>query len=510
MVTSPSVRLLNLSLLLIVLLISDGAGQEPFFAPNLVTRAPSPQPGRNAYFGGSIQALDFDNDGRLELAVGAWNEDVDAGFNGFGVCRIISMPEFDEITRLINPRLRERTDLFGFSMSWGDADTDGLPELAVGMPGAHAGSARLAGSVLIFADVTLDGYNGMRHPQPVGVDLLGSSLVIADLHPNPGDEILIGAPFRDTSETDAGQVLLFGAAPTAPYPVLEMFTPQSPTPAGHFGSSLAAGDFDGDGAIDMAIGSEGAGDGGEVHILYGGSYTRRAAIVPADPVPGLNFGRSLAATDINGDGIADLAVGRPGADFENPSGAVDLILGPNFTSRQRITAPADTVLGFGNALEMADLDRDGRVDLIVGAITTPSPFDPAVTGAGEIVLFTTALQLAGVPPLPGDVNGDGDRDYQDIFVLGEHWGDDGAGTDADSDGDGQVDADDAVSVVVGGESAAADLNGDGRVNWHDLLLFGSAWQRPGGLLPGSDLNRDGFVDSADLRRFIDDAEHFRR
>ena len=482
---------------------------DSFFLPSLITRAPSPQPGRNAYYGGSIRAVDIDSDGRLELAAGAWNEDVDAGFNGYGACRIVSLPSLTEAAKIVNPRLPERNDYFGYSIGWGDADNDGLPEMAVGIPGAAAGSASLAGHVLIFSDETFGKYYGLRHTTPNAADLFGSSCIIADLLAEDGEEILIGAPFRDGGEADTGEVVLFGASPVSPYPEKMTFTPQFPFAYGRFGSSLAAGDFDGDGSLDIAIGAEGAGDGGEVYIYYGPSFTRTARIVPYDVSTNLYFGRSMAAGDINGDGVDDLAVGRPGADLESSEGAVDLILGPDFSTRQRVNSPSDSVLGFGNAVELADLDGDGKVDLAVGAIMTPSPYDPNVTGAGEIILFTTSLQLAGVPPLPGDVDGDEDRDYMDLFNFADQWqtrtAARGGGENADQNRDGLVDADDAAAVAVSGRASAADLNGDGRLSLHDLMLFGSSWQREAGLLPGCDFDRDGFVDDADLRLYIREA-----
>lgn len=112
----------------------------------------------------------------------------------------------------------------------------------------------------------------------------------------------------------------------------------------HFGATLASGDFDGDGFEDLAIGApresnDRFGDAGAVYILPGGpdgfenerSYRVDQASVPcaAKPSLGSNFGFSLAAGDLDQDGIDDLAVGGPGINSEQGlnSGAVFLLWG---------------------------------------------------------------------------------------------------------------------------------------------------------------------------------------
>ncbi len=102
-----------------------------------------------------------------------------------------------------------------------------------------------------------------------------------------------------------------------------------PEDRGYFGDVVAAGDFDGDGAQDLAIGvpQKSAGDfgfelSGEVHVFYGlrGSVlsAMRDEVWHQDRTGVLDeaewedqFGSSLATGDFDGDGFDDLAIGVP-------------------------------------------------------------------------------------------------------------------------------------------------------------------------------------------------------
>ncbi len=86
-----------------------------------------------------------------------------------------------------------------------------------------------------------------------------------------------------------------------------------------FGRSVDSGDFDNDGFVDLAIGMPGE-DGGSVIVIYGSvdlltsegnQRFRQGDGLPDDSENEDLFGFKVVAGDFNGDGFDDLAVGAP-------------------------------------------------------------------------------------------------------------------------------------------------------------------------------------------------------
>lgn len=240
---------------------------------------------------------------------------------------------------------------FGWDLTTGDFNGDGVDDLAMGSErsvfsgNAYVlfGRATTPGNPTPFAatiDLSLlDGTDGFRFTdEGQGNGLTGYSLANAgDLNGDGIDDLLAGAP-RATADglTRAGRAyVLYGSA--SGFPALisvadidgsNGFLINGTMSEESLGWNVAAGDLNGDGRSDLAIGavSEQASRPGVVYLFLGRDGGFPAVVDPTDPgildgVLGLRLdgvtssdwvGNSLSVdADINHDGVDDLIVGAP-------------------------------------------------------------------------------------------------------------------------------------------------------------------------------------------------------
>jgi hypothetical protein len=221
-----------------------------------------------------------------------------------------------------------------------------------------------------------------------------------------------------------------------------------------FGGTLAAGDVDGDGDDDLAVGVPGETMGGVrragVVALVLGSFDGLTAAgnrVVSQDTPGVpgraevndRFGWELVLADLDGDGDDDLAVGvgheaLPGGP---EGGAVQVLNGGEgfgvaggrilHQGLAAIPGELDRDDHFGVELAAGDLDGDGRSELLIG---TPHEQGEGLATRGTITVVSSPLRRNLLPatlltdPLPpgwgfghsvavGDLDSDG---FGDVIV----------------------------------------------------------------------------------------------
>src|SRR5215204_7001059 len=214
-----------------------------------------------------------------------------------------------------------------------DFNGDGAADLAIGAPGENSSSGVV--HVLYGSGTGLTAAGSQLWSQdspgiagaPEAGDIFGFALAAGDFNGDTQADLAIGAPGENSF---AGVVhVLYGSGTGLTAAGSQLWSQDSPGIAGaaeandDFGLTLAAGNFNGDGAADLAIGAPGENSfAGVVHVLYGSGtgLTAAGSQLWSQDSPGIGgaaepddiFGQALAAGDFNGHGAADLAIGAPG------------------------------------------------------------------------------------------------------------------------------------------------------------------------------------------------------
>lgn len=326
------------------------------------------------------------------------------------------------------------------------------------------------------------------------------------------------------------------------------------------GSTLLwPGDFDGDGVNDLVVGADaydGAAENQGAVLLF--KMTQQGFTFVKVLGEGLSadsrLGASLALCDVNGDGAPDVVAGAPGSAVTTSELRV-FFGGPNPVMPASVLV-SELGADFGAAVGCADVNGDGKGDVVVGAPQSLRPLGAVRAGAIFVYLGNSAGVLASAFELRGSAAGelfgsaianagDVDGDGRDEFLVGAPgfgsatpWGRVSAvrfrqGTTSPDIYDnftdtglaqlgssiavlGDTNGDGVVEVAVGAPgSTQTGLNGSGVIVLFGLTGSGVSRIHQVGVVPGAnglgraltagaDVNGDGFADLvAGLDSYVD-------
>ena len=368
---------------------------------------------------------------------------------------------------------------FGFSLAIGDLDNDGNEDLAIGAPGADAEDNCVdvvgfrvdcdEGAVfIVYGSPELDDSGSdwkvtgeAVHQKDPNTDAnewrdrWGHAVAIGDFDGDGYGDLAVGAPQEDhgwvqgiifNDNTGKGSVTVIYGNSTGLSSNTKRITQGnldgfSNEKSDRFGEYLEVGNFNGDGADDLAIGMPNEDintdngtkdDSGAVVVLYGtvgdglkGSEYQgwsQKDFDGASAESGDQFGRGVIAGDFTGNGGSDLAVAAPGEDLSSgdndDDGMVVVFYGTGDTSAPSITANISGTLG-DNGWYTSDvtvswtvdepqsshtLSKSGCGTVTIKSDTTGVSYTCEATSAGGTASKTVTILRDATPPTVDSVD----------------------------------------------------------------------------------------------------------
>lgn len=333
-------------------------------------------------FGTSVAATgDLNGDGVGDVIVGIPHRVIPVGDDtavAAGEAIVFSGSDGTILHTLDAPVVQE-SSRFGTAVAGlGDVNGDGVPDLLVGQPKADSAESGLAdtGAVYVF-----DGASGSLIREIDAPDLRGAEqngrfgMALAnagDLDQDGVSDFLVGSP------GNSRVYAISGATGTVLYSVVSPQLEKLPS----FGAALAAGkDLNNDGIPDFVVGAPLQKQLTGIAFVFSGRDGRMIRKLTAAPQAFAKFGSAVALTDdLTGDGLPDILIGAPDHTVNGLLNAGEAFVfdGSNGTLFKTVTAAEPKAYAaFGFSVAAEDLNGNGVRQLIIGApLQDADLFDP--------------------------------------------------------------------------------------------------------------------------------------
>jgi len=449
----------------------------------------------SAFFGNALaSAGDVNGDGYGEVVVGAFEYDTGltiGGGEGKAFLYFGSALGLETIASWTAEADHEGASFGSAVASAGDVNGDGYGDVVVG---ARSYNDRGNAQVFMGSASGLESAASWSAISDQQYSFFGQDVASAgDVNGDGYGDIIVGAEFYDNlplaNPNDGRAYLYLGSI--SGLEAIEAWSAESYIFGASFGSSVSsAGDVNGDGYGDVAVGAPDYDDDrGYVHVYLGsaGGLETIASWWLTSKQKRSSLGKVSSAGDLNGDGYGDLLVGATSYNHgQLDEGSAFLYLGSPLglaTGASWMAESDQEEALFGDVAAGGDVNGDGYGDVVVGA----SLYDNGSADEGRAYVFTGGCSDGPLVPFEdadADLIGDscdtcaGFDDLDDTDRDGIPAGCDLCPSVADpgqedADGDGVGDACVPLALTVVSVSMASGLSVvvDGALPAEQLAVF---------------------------------------
>ncbi|MEV0172766.1 FG-GAP-like repeat-containing protein [Streptomyces sp. NPDC050803] len=363
-------------------LITFGTASGPGTKTQFVSQSSSGVPGSDEtddMFGEVRAAADFNADGYGDLAVAAPGENVDGRTDQGAVTILWGSASGLSGGTAITAKSNTSYARTGSDLAVGDFNGDGKKDLAVVAAGktyVYRGAINRTG---VHGSVsTLDKSTA---------SFSSTAVIAGNVNGDGKTDLVLIGDGVNTEEIWSEAWFVKGGATLSSGKTLRLESQQGGGGSTHRGGDGVIADFDKDGYGDIAVGTSlYGGYKGRVSLWYGSSsgpgtsarITQNTTGVAGTAESYDSFGDSVSAGDVNGDGYKDLAIGAYGEtiDGKEYAGMVHVLygraVGVTGTGSQAFARNSAGIPGaleaddsFGSTVRLRDTDRDGHADLFL-------------------------------------------------------------------------------------------------------------------------------------------------